>query len=137
VAKKSTVQKPKAKALIAPRRASTALPPVAAAPLAEPEPDGFAAELVPVVDAEPGAEPELAARLVDAEALADVDAGLLSELEEPELLPPPSDSALALNAAAVCSPTTAGLTEKTMPDWQSLFADEKNQIGWVSFTLRA
>jgi hypothetical protein len=45
--------------------------------------------------------------------------------------------ALALKAAAVWVPVTGGLTARTMPEVQSLFAEEKNQSGWVSLTCES
>lgn len=77
-----------------------------------------------------GAVSEGAAKL-EVPVLLAVEVGSELVLTGPEL-----DIAFCLKAAAVWSPDKGGFTARTIPDLQSLLADEKNQSGWVSLTIR-
>jgi len=135
-------QRPKNAAEPTPRSAATTPPlMVLPAPLGEllegagAGADPAEPELLPdVVDAPLGAaaEPLVGVAVVPgAEAVVEAPSPVV------DALPPPSAIALALNAAAVCSPVAGGFTERTMPEVQSLPTEEKNQMGFESLTMRS
>lgn len=63
-----------------------------------------------------------------------VEVSVLEDVSEGGLAAPVLALALSWKAEAVWSPDRGGLTESTIPDLQSVLAEEKNQSGLVSFT---